>query len=76
MELICENNVPISKCCCQVSEKDNVATVKYHLPAEHDGGRNNETQRNHTNIKQRGVLIQSNKENRCHFISFLKNNSV
>lgn len=47
---------------------DNVGRIKYHLPAEHNGGGNNETQRNHTDIKQRRIFIERHKENRCHFI--------
>lgn len=64
-----ENIVSVEKCCCCLdSVKDNI----YNLPAEHNGGGNDKAQRDYTNIKQRGVFIQSNKENRCHFISVME----
>lgn len=54
MEVICNNNA--SNGCCNHSGQANLA--KYHLPAEHHGGGNNETQRNHTDVKKWGVFIQ------------------
>lgn len=55
---------------------EKIMEAKYHLPAEHNGGGNNETQRNHTDIKQRRIFIQRHKEPRCHFIQSASKNSL